>query len=195
MAVPASSSRSAFLESLSFETVALRYLPSNVLCCNSLIVFVGCNPLLWRCQFRAIVIHSLLLLILSLLDRRFIYLCHLFHSTPHVFFIVLLFVFLVFLFLFYNYQHAKASFTMTHRRGSLISFIPAASFVQTTGYRDKSKRASFFSLKLAKKLRDYGCFRPEMHLKEIIFLAGSHLFTVSVIVIQMQAFFKPNTIP
>lgn len=29
-----------------------------------------------------------------------------------------------------------------------------------------------------------------MHLKEIIFLAGSHLFTVSVIVIQMQAFFQ-----
>lgn len=38
----------------------------------------------------------------------------------------------------------KQGFTMTHRRGSLISFIPAASFVQTTGYRDKSNRASFF---------------------------------------------------
>ena len=34
-----------------------------------------------------------------------------------------------------------------------------------------------------------------MHLKEIIFLAGSHLFTVSVIVIQMQAFFQAEHNP
>ena len=195
MAVPASSSRSAFLESLSFETVALRYLPSNVLCCNSLIVFVGCNPLLWRCQFRAIVIHSLLLLILSLLDRRFIYLCHLFHSTPHVFFIVLLFVFLVFLFLFYNYQHAKARFYNDSPQRFSYKFYPSCEFCSNHGISRQIEKGEFFSLKLPKKLRDYGCFRPEMHLKEIIFLAGSHLFTVSVIVIQMQAFFKPNTIP
>ena len=195
MAVPASSSRSAFLESLSFETVALRYLPSNVLCCNSLIVFVGCNPLLWRCQFTAIVIHSLLLLILSLLDRRFIYLCHLFHSTPHVFFIVLLFVFLVFLFLFYNYQHAKARFYNDSPQRFSYKFYPSCEFCSNHGISRQIEKGEFFFLKLAKKLRDYGCFRPEMHLGEIIFLAGSHLFTVSVIVIQMQAFFKPNTIP
>ena len=144
MAVPASSSRSAFLESLSFETVALRYLPSNVLCCNSLIVFVGCNPLLWRCQFRAIVIHSLLLLILSLLDRRFIYLCHLFHSTPHVFFIVLLFVFLVFLFLFYNYQHAKARFYNDSPQRFSYKFYPSCEFCSNHGISRQIEKGEFF---------------------------------------------------
>lgn len=69
-------------------------------------------------SIRAIVIHSPLLFILSLLDRPFIYLCHLFHSTPHVFFIMLLFPSLVSLFLLYNYQYAKARFTMSHRRAT-----------------------------------------------------------------------------
>lgn len=65
-------------------------------------------------SIRAIVIHSPLWFILSLLDRPFIYLCHLFHSTPHVFFIMLLFSAPVSLFLFCNYQYAKARFTMNH---------------------------------------------------------------------------------
>ena len=69
-------------------------------------------------SIRAIVIHSPLLFILSLLDRPFIYLCHLFHSTPHVFFIMLLFPSLVYLFLLYNYQYAKARFTTSHRRAT-----------------------------------------------------------------------------
>lgn len=69
-------------------------------------------------SIRAIVIHSPLLFILSLLDRPFIYLCHLFHSTPHVFFIMLLFPSLVSLFLLYNYQYAKARFKMSHRRAT-----------------------------------------------------------------------------
>lgn len=65
-------------------------------------------------SIRAIVIHSPLLFILSLLDRPFIYLCHLFHSTAHVFFIMLLFPSLVSVFLLYNYQYAKARFTVSH---------------------------------------------------------------------------------
>lgn len=74
-------------------------------------------------SIKAIVIHSPLLFILSRLDRPFIYLCHLFHSTPHVFFIMLLFPTLVSLFLLYNYQYAKARFTMTYRRGFIHGFL------------------------------------------------------------------------
>ena len=74
-------------------------------------------------SIKAIVIHSSLLFILSRLDRPFIYLCHLFHSTPHVFFIMLLFPTLVSLFLLYNYQYAKARFTMTYRRGFIHGFL------------------------------------------------------------------------
>lgn len=66
---------------------------------------------------KAIVIHSPLLFILSFLDRPFIYLCHLFHSSPHVFFIMLLFSPLVLLFLLYNYQYAEARFTITQCGG------------------------------------------------------------------------------
>lgn len=74
-------------------------------------------------SIKAIVIHSPLLFILSRLDRPFIYLCHLLHSTPHVFFIMLLFPTLVSLFLLYNYQYAKARFTMTCRGGSVHGFL------------------------------------------------------------------------
>lgn len=74
-------------------------------------------------SIRAIVIHSPLLFILSLLDRPFIYLCHLFHSTPHVFFIMLLFPALVSLFLLYNYQYAKARFPMSHRSATVESLL------------------------------------------------------------------------
>ena len=55
-------------------------------------------------SIKTIVIHSLLLFTLSSLDRLFIYLCHLFHSSPHVFLIMLLFSPLVHLFLLYNYH-------------------------------------------------------------------------------------------
>lgn len=51
-----------------------------------------------------IVIHSLLLFILSSPDHLFIYLCRPFHSSPHVFLIMLLFSPLVQPFLLYNYH-------------------------------------------------------------------------------------------
>lgn len=94
-------------------------------------------------SIKAIVIHSPLLFILSRLDRPFIYLCHLFHSTPHVFFIMLLFSTLVSLFLLYNYQYAKARFTMTYRGGS-IQFFTAVFFTETTGRQPKSMEGGVF---------------------------------------------------
>lgn len=57
---------------------------------------------------KTIVIHSLLLFILSSPDRLFIYLCHPFHSSPHVFLIMLLFSPLVQLFLLYNYHQDES---------------------------------------------------------------------------------------
>lgn len=72
-------------------------------------------------SIKAIVIHSPLLFILSFLDRPFIYLCHLSHSSPHVFFIMLLFSPLVPLFLLYNYQYAEARFTIMQCGGIRVA--------------------------------------------------------------------------
>lgn len=137
-------------------------------------------------SIRAIVIHSPLLFILSLLDRPFIYLCHLFHSTPHVFFIMLLFSALVSLFLLYNYQYAKARFTMTRAAVPPNTVLVQLCFSLKRRDVELNRWKGEFFVKISKQQYDYRCFRSKMHLKEIIFFAGRHLFRDSVIIIQIR---------
>ena len=70
-----------------------------------------------------------------------------------------------------------------------MSFGTAVFFTRTTGDQPKSIEGGVFFVMLSKQQEDYRCFRSKMHLKEIIFFAGRHLFRVSVIIIQIHLFF------